>query len=110
MPSLQQLSEQADEYAGTRFGDVQIVSSLLNQYQWSDGNLHDVVEIGWQAAQVPGLHYVRIEALDGWQDRAIAVIDYQRCVILQIYAGATDNGGCQGFVPPSGVGIPGTPV
>lgn len=110
MPTLQQLSEQANAFTGSRQNDMQIVSSLLNQYVWSDTKLHDCVDIGWEASRIPGVHYVRVEALDGWQYRAWGKIVLQLCNIMQMYAGATDNSACQPFYDPSETGVTGPDI
>jgi hypothetical protein len=91
------LSEQAVAYVGTRFEDVEITSALLNQVLRKDGQLHDVIYVGWRSDRVPGTHYVITEALDGWQDRAGQHIFYERCAILEIYAGSSDDTACRDF-------------
>lgn len=100
MADLKTLSEQANAFSGTYFSDCQAVSALLNQYLWTDGKLHDVMDIGWQTSRFAGIHFVRVEALDGWQTTAWDRILSQRCLIEQIYAGAPDGSECITHVGP----------
>jgi hypothetical protein len=94
VPDLQQLSEQAVAFVGTRFEDVEITSAMLNQVLRADRQLHDVIYVGWRSDRIPGVHYVITEAIEGWETNSERHILYERCAIGEIYAGSLDARAC----------------
>lgn len=108
MPSdkgpLYDLSTDALDFVASYFQDVTVISALPNEVQWSDGKLHDVVDLGWRTTEFPGTFYARVTYDDLWRERAASNIAYQQCAVQQIYVGASDNSAC--LTGPAGSGPP----
>ena len=92
---LYDLSQQAVETVASFVPGVTVVSAGLNQIQWSDGKLHDIMDVGWTTTEFPGTFFLRVTATPEWVLTAATNIAYQLCAIEQIYVGGTTDEVCR---------------
>lgn len=67
--------------------DVEVVGARPDEQHWSDGNLHEVVDVTFRIFGRPGLFTVYPEYLPDWVARAEARIAFRRDQINAIYEG-----------------------
>ena len=70
-----------------QYEQVEIVGARPDQQYWSDGNLHEVVDVSFRIIGRPGVFEVFPEYLPDWVDRAEARIAFRRDEINAIYEG-----------------------
>lgn len=70
-----------------QYESVEIVGARPDEQYWSDGNLHEVVDVSFRIIGRPGVFEVFPEYLPDWVARAEARIAFRRDEIEAIYQG-----------------------
>lgn len=83
---LEALAESAVTVGAELVPDTTIVSVMLNQRLDVNGNLVDVMEIGWTINGLPGIFYVHPGANFRWGEAAPAYIARRKAEVENIYA------------------------
>lgn len=70
-----------------QYEQVEIVGARPDEQYWSDGNLHEVVDVSFRIFGRPGVFSVFPEYVPDWPSRAEARIAFRRDEINAIYEG-----------------------
>lgn len=85
--SAQTFADEALAFIAARIPAIEPVSAMLNQRLTPDGNLYDVMDVGFMLPPYLDVFYVHPNAEKNWKRLALHSITLKATQVLSIYAG-----------------------
>lgn len=91
LDSAQDYADSALSFIEDQIPAIDTVSVLLNQRVKADGDLYDVMDIGFTIPPEPAVFYCHPDASKNWKRLALHEISLKANKVLSIYAGYQDR-------------------